>query len=160
MTLTWGIHKCARCNEFLIKFHVIIEGSPLNSLVNLSGARAPKVNFYVNVTVIDDLHSSVQSVPLKHVGPLNVVSWNSSDTAQLSYTPSFIASLPLGLPHTGGHLKYSATFDADGGDDIDGIAICVSWYGSDDVWDSLNTLVTNLGSMLLLHISPGNALQD
>ncbi len=83
--------------------------------------------------MIDDLYDSVQSVPLKHTGPWNVISGNSSDTARFSYSPSLIASLPLDLPHTGGYLKYSATFDADGGDDIDGIAICVSWYSGDDV---------------------------
>ncbi len=130
---------CMLCNECLIEFHVIIEGLPLNSLVYLAGGPALKVEFNAKVTVIDDLklHSSVQSLPLTHTGPWNVVSGDISDTARFSNTtPSFIASLPLDLPHTVGHLKYSATFDADGGDGIDGIAICVSWYGSDDdVWE-------------------------
>eukprot|EP01084_Bolivina_argentea_P128312 226830_1 len=105
----------------------VFGGHPLNSFFSLSGAPVPKFNFNADVVVIDDLYDSVQSVPLKYTGPWNVVSGNINDTARCSYSPSLIASLPLDLPHTGGYLKYSATFHADGGDDIDGIAICVSW---------------------------------
>ncbi len=124
--------------EFL---RIFIQGYPLNSFFSFAGDRVPTFPFNLSVTTVRGLYDSVprvtldQTVTFNYPGPWNVVNGNRTDSVRLSYKPSLIASLPVDLQHTGGNLKYSATFLAAGEDGINGIAICISWYsiGESDV---------------------------